>query len=276
MDEYAPIWFLALIGLLFFIRLVVIAWINASWNKPFRLLADHFGGTHRKGNASRSKPVIVWFEHRGVDVAVTSENWLGLKSRRNSIQFKVDWIDPKLSCKIQPKPFVRRVSEFFIPRRFDTHELERSYLVRSDQDTDWLITPGLRWSFAQLDSLVHMSDVHVTWQKGKMTVKIPSLSQDYDQLVRFTNFCLEFYEEACAAVGADITFLQERRMEIREVMCKVCGEPIEHDIVWCSSCRTPHHQECWQYAGACSTYACGQKRYVAARHNDHVMSSDRS
>ena len=42
--------------------------------------------------------------------------------------------------------------------------------------------------------------------------------------------------------------------------CKVCGEPIEDGpVVVCSSCNTPHHRECWEFAGVCSIYGCGGK-----------------
>lgn len=41
--------------------------------------------------------------------------------------------------------------------------------------------------------------------------------------------------------------------------CQVCGAAMTAGIVRCPSCRTPHHEECWIYAGRCSTYACGAR-----------------
>lgn len=38
--------------------------------------------------------------------------------------------------------------------------------------------------------------------------------------------------------------------------CPVCGEPPEHDSVACPQCGTPHHADCWDYAGHCALYAC--------------------
>ena len=32
------------------------------------------------------------------------------------------------------------------------------------------------------------------------------------------------------------------------------------DLVYCGGCQTPHHRECWEYFGGCSTYACGHKQ----------------
>jgi hypothetical protein len=41
--------------------------------------------------------------------------------------------------------------------------------------------------------------------------------------------------------------------------CPVCGSPMRAALTVCRECRTPHHHECWLYAGGCSTYACGQR-----------------
>ena len=44
--------------------------------------------------------------------------------------------------------------------------------------------------------------------------------------------------------------------------CQVCGSEMERWIVLCTKCRTPHHEECWTYNGACSTYGCREIRFT--------------
>ncbi|MCS6863250.1 MAG: hypothetical protein NZT92_23330, partial [Abditibacteriales bacterium] len=54
-------------------------------------------------------------------------------------------------------------------------------------------------------------------------------------------------------------------LEVRldnEAVCRVCGTRIDSDVVLCRRCYTPHHHDCWHYAGRCSTYACGERRYI--------------
>jgi ribosomal protein L40E len=54
-------------------------------------------------------------------------------------------------------------------------------------------------------------------------------------------------------------------LEVRvdnEAVCRVCGTDINGDGVLCRRCHTPHHHDCWHYVGRCSTYACGERRYV--------------
>ena len=38
--------------------------------------------------------------------------------------------------------------------------------------------------------------------------------------------------------------------------CGVCGDPLAGDLVRCDLCDTPHHRECWEYIGGCTTFAC--------------------
>jgi hypothetical protein len=45
--------------------------------------------------------------------------------------------------------------------------------------------------------------------------------------------------------------------------CQVCGSRMEEPVIRCEVCRTPHHRECWQYMGRCTTYACKGRRFVA-------------
>jgi len=52
------------------------------------------------------------------------------------------------------------------------------------------------------------------------------------------------------------------RMKIdAETMCRVCGATLaEGAIVRCAKCSTPHHRDCWEFNGRCSTFACGETR----------------
>ncbi|MEX2173179.1 MAG: RING finger protein, partial [Pirellulaceae bacterium] len=72
---------------------------------------------------------------------------------------------------------------------------------------------------------------------------------------------------ALATRTTGIAFVGEPNVEAAEPdavdsRCQVCGEPLAADLVWCGSCKTPHHRECWQYFGGCSTYACGHKHHL--------------
>ena len=40
-------------------------------------------------------------------------------------------------------------------------------------------------------------------------------------------------------------------------ICQICGAPFDGSpVVYCNSCDTPHHKDCWDYLGHCSTFGC--------------------
>ena len=42
-----------------------------------------------------------------------------------------------------------------------------------------------------------------------------------------------------------------------------CGNGVNVDrAIFCKRCRTPHHLDCWEFNLRCSTYACGETKYV--------------
>jgi hypothetical protein len=46
-----------------------------------------------------------------------------------------------------------------------------------------------------------------------------------------------------------------------ESICRICGATLaEGAVVRCARCSTPHHQDCWDFNGRCSTFACGETR----------------
>ncbi len=48
-------------------------------------------------------------------------------------------------------------------------------------------------------------------------------------------------------------------------LCRVCGESIDDHVkrVVCAGCKTPHHADCWEFAGGCSVFGCQSKRAAA-------------
>jgi hypothetical protein len=66
------------------------------------------------------------------------------------------------------------------------------------------------------------------------------------------------------APAADVYWLPAETAQVG--LCLVCGTALKDAVVHCSKCKTPHHEECWQYAGRCATFACGETSYVKDGH----------
>jgi predicted DCC family thiol-disulfide oxidoreductase YuxK len=58
------------------------------------------------------------------------------------------------------------------------------------------------------------------------------------------------------------TLRDSSELNLQDGACPVCRRPLGEDVVQCDRCRTPHHAECWRYAGdRCSTFGCGGAVY---------------
>ena len=46
-----------------------------------------------------------------------------------------------------------------------------------------------------------------------------------------------------------------------ESTCQICGAPLAQGaLARCVKCQTPHHRDCWEFNGRCSTFGCGESR----------------
>jgi len=78
--------------------------------------------------------------------------------------------------------------------------------------------------------------------------------QIYDRLLLFLQKAsgIEILEDAAPGTAAE------------DPVCQVCGAAVPREgRVYCRRCKTPHHKDCWEFNGQCSTYACGEKRCTA-------------
>ncbi|HVE38895.1 MAG TPA: RING finger protein [Planctomycetota bacterium] len=83
-----------------------------------------------------------------------------------------------------------------------------------------------------------------------------------DSLTRFTLLSLQLAQHArlFAEKSSEISVVDTTAPSGGE--CQICGAELEGALVRCSRCSTPHHADCWEYTGACSTYGCGEKTFV--------------
>lgn len=95
-----------------------------------------------------------------------------------------------------------------------------------------------------------------------LTVQVRESLLSEGDLIALVKTVQEFSDYLIGAIpSGDIQFGEMRTSS--DSACPVCGSPLLHDIVHCEACRTPHHLQCWDYMGRCSTYACKGKRSVA-------------
>ena len=82
-------------------------------------------------------------------------------------------------------------------------------------------------------------------------------AREVKHLVRFAVLCLQLAQHAKLFVepASEVRVIETR--SVAAGVCQVCGADLGGRLVRCSRCSTPHHADCWEYAGVCSTYGCG-------------------
>jgi hypothetical protein len=128
---------------------------------------------------------------------------------------------------------------------------------------------ALIWKLANLGpaKIYGARDVQVQFLGGVLTITTPRYLNSYEQLEEFVTLSAELFQAAMRTRDAGIEFVGTGPAEAKEPdavdsQCQICGEPLAKDLVWCAACKTPHHRECWEYFGGCSTYACGHKKHL--------------
>jgi hypothetical protein len=180
---------------------------------------------------------------------------------RRGIPFRLELAPMSRPAPTQPPKGTRRV--WVGDREFDY-----GYVVQANDEEmarDFL-TPSVRWSIDALQRLVHPGGMLISISPERMLVQIDrNLSNQRDALFEAVSESLLIQDGLQAGVrrrlSEGVTIIAgEPDPDAGPPSCKVCGELIvDGPVLFCSTCNTPHHRECWEFAGVCSIYGCGGK-----------------
>lgn len=189
--------------------------------------------------------------------------------------FTITWPDSHLRCEVYPQDILSGFRRLWGMEDIEigSPHFDQSFFIagNSREQVRELLTGQVQ---AIIFGLTHISGanffgshgIQVKWAGGAMTVTKVGYLSAYEDLERFISLSAELFIAAMNTRATGITFVEApagvAEPDAEESQCQVCGEPLSSDLVFCSGCKTPHHRECWEYFGGCSTYACGQKQYV--------------
>jgi hypothetical protein len=136
-----------------------------------------------------------------------------------------------------------------------------------------VLSPSARGIIDALRLLAFNDDIYVSLGAGQLLVKKLGCSHTYEAIAQFITLSLTLYDQMLGAQGEGITFVEPLQGDEKADAgpaagngeCQVCGEGIAGDAVFCRSCQTPHHKDCWEYNGVCSTYGCRETRFATRR-----------
>jgi hypothetical protein len=214
----------------------------------------------------------VRFDYQGVAVRVRQTS-SGSKDERKFTEFRVSWGDSSLRLTIRPERTLDYVGKFLGVQDIEigSPEFDALYVIggNNQERIRSFLTPGMQKCINALYHFLDVEHIFLSVQGGYLEVKKLGRPRDYPTLERFVDLCIELLEQAQVAGMKGIEFVATAKDKLQaEVICQVCGDKIRRkEVVYCRSCRTPHHDDCWNYFGACSTFGCGQRVFKRPKLN---------
>lgn len=246
-------------------------------NAAFRRLAVQYRGEFASVGFW-SRPLTV-FSFAGATVCVDTLRTGGYGGG-DYTQFSIQFPDQGLRCEVYVTGFFSRSGTLLgiADIQIGVPAFDERYAIIGNYPTAIreLLSSDVRDRIEELRRLGPCRDVYLSINGGRLIVRQQGWVTEAGNLGEFTRICLALYAAAIStlpvavrgsAVPGEIEFLPttaKQTVRHQDVTCQVCGELIVEGIVLCKSCRTPHHEDCWEYYGACSTYGCGQTSFQPA------------
>lgn len=255
---------------------VILAILRHNWLLAQRLddmyerVARRWGGKSLPGGFLGRPAITFYFAGAPAKVDIYST---GGKHPRYYTQIQFGWLDAELRCEIYPEQFYHGVGKLLGMQdlQIGSPEFDHRYLINgnSDDAIRRLLNGQVQRAIEDLRQFLGNDDIYVSIRAGRLLIKKRTLIRDEGTLERFIRLGTSLHEAASNTSTEGIEFVnadaREAHLSLDSAICQVCGDDIKLDAVFCRSCKTPHHRDCWQYYGSCSTYGCGQTNYLVEK-----------
>lgn len=210
----------------------------------------------------------VRFTHQGLDIEMSGVYTAVAHSQKpegGHLEMRVDWPVFESRMELYRRNVFNSISSYLFGSRILTGDswLDRYYTVTGSpkEDIHNMLAPALP-ALLNLSRVLSSSILEMSLKDGvlKITKRFPGRS--VGELHLFLDKCIDVLEALALISAVGVEFVESKDAAPQEVVCKICGDPIDQVAVKCASCKTIHHHDCWTYAGVCSTYGCGQTKYL--------------
>jgi Prokaryotic RING finger family 1/Protein of unknown function (DUF3137) len=155
--------------------------------------------------------------------------------------------------------------------RLNDSEFDPRFVVKSNDESfarDYL-DPAMRRTLEDLRNLLGNDRLLVSMNSSRLMVRKESVIGNPDDLAVFADLAGRLHDriEFLWQRASGIEILEEpAQSDGHSSVCQICDSAIDPESrVVCRRCNTPHHQDCWEWNGQCSTYACGEKRFATKK-----------
>lgn len=196
----------------------------------------------------------------------------GGKHKTYYTQFRISWPDSHFRCEVYPEGVLSRVGKFLGMNDVEigSPQFDADYVIKGSdvRELREFLSLEVQQSIDRLRALAGTFDIYISVSGGQLLIKKRGLIRDYSELESLVLLSVNLFDQATRASTEGIEFVEpkpEAKLSLKEAVCQICGESVTLDAVFCRTCKTPHHKDSWEYYGACSTYGCGQRRYLVQR-----------
>jgi len=152
--------------------------------------------------------------------------------------------------------------------RIGDADFDPRYVVKSES-ADFaraFLDARTRQGVDDLRSLLGNDRILISLNASRLMVRKQEVLSKSDELAVFGELAGRIYDRVLSfwqrESGIEIDDDGPASGPAEDPVCQVCGSKIPADgRVYCRKCRTPHHKECWEYNGKCSTFGCGESRF---------------
>ncbi|MEX2175066.1 MAG: RING finger protein [Pirellulaceae bacterium] len=237
---------------------------SGRWNQALAGITQRFHGHLTRGG---------WFADPSVSLLYGSAHvrltCYKLRGSSGGMVAQLVIQQPEIRCRGE---IVSRPSRFHLGH--DTRGLAEVELDWGNQFARWqvlaanydetrhLMSDAVRLSLDRLWLHPLPTDVAVSLLPGWLVVRKVWNEPRTSDLAGFVELVCALNDQFQLAGAAGIEFVtSDEAQVIDDALCCVCCETLHSDIVFCARCKTPHHRECWEYSGGCSTYGCGGRMH---------------
>ncbi len=151
--------------------------------------------------------------------------------------------------------------------RIGDEEFDPRYVIKSN-DQGFIreyLDARTRQAIEDLRSLLGNDRILISVNASRLMIRKYAILGEIDELTAFSELSCRLYDRILFfwQKFSGIEILEQAESAEADPVCQVCGMKVDAVTrVHCRRCKTPHHKDCWEYNGHCSTYACGEERFV--------------
>jgi hypothetical protein len=156
--------------------------------------------------------------------------------------------------------------------RIGNEEFDGRYVVKSNDEkfAREFLDGAARQALEDLRNLLGNDRILVSLNSSRLMVRKESVIATSNDLAVFADLAGRLHDRIellrQRASGIEILDAPDGAADVESPRCQICGSDIGEDVrVNCRRCGTPHHKDCWEFNGQCSTYACGEKRFATKK-----------